>query len=467
MRNQSSSIPFTRSFHSFRFYRLFNPKFLNKIIFLGAFLCGISSAFSQLPHLPPAVVLKENNVGILSEVSPAAVGMSAERLGRIDDLIKEYVDKKWIAGATIMIARKGKIVYYKGLGYDDIDKKTAMKKDAICRIASQSKAITSVAVMMLYDQGKLLLNDPVSKYIPEFRNPKVLDKFNAADTTYTTVPAKREITIRDLLTHTSGIDYAQIGSKESNAIYYKAGVVGGIGVDKIVLADKMKILGGLPLMHQPGEKWTYGLNTDLLGRIVEIISGMSLDEFLRKKIFEPLGMKDTYFYLPKEKRSRLATLYSEDSTKHIIKDGETYQLNGIMYVNFPDLDGTYFSGGGGLSSTAYDYCIFMQMLLNGGEYNGKRILSRSSIRMMTTNQIGNLDFGDDKFGLGFGIFTDKTAAKSPPSEGTFYWGGMFSSSYWIDPKEKIIAQFFLQQFPNSHGEIHEKFKALVYQAIND
>jgi len=392
--------------------------------------------------------------------------MSAERLARIDELVKEYVDKKFIAGAAVLVARNGKIVYYKGLGYDDIDKKTPMKKDAICRIASQTKAITSVAIMMLYEEGKLLLTDPISKYIPEFKNPTVLDKFNAADTTYTTVPAKREITIRDLLTHTSGIAYAQIGTKESNAIYYKAGVVGGIGVDKILLADKMKILGGLPLMHQPGEKWTYGLNADVLGYLVEVVSGMSLDEFFRKRIFEPLGMKDTYFYLPKEKRNRLATLYTEDSSKHVVKDGETYELNGTMYVNYPDMDGTYYSGGGGLSSTAYDYSIFMQMLLNGGEYNGRRLLSRATIRMMTANQIGDLNLGDDKFGLGFGIYTDKSAAKNPPSAGTFYWGGMFSSSYWIDPKEKIIAQFFLQQFPNSHGEIHDKFKALVYQAIN-
>jgi len=423
----------------------------------------VVTAQSSAPGITDA---KKNATSALREALPESVGMSSARLGRIDGLVKEYVDKKWIAGAAVLVARDGKIVYYKGLGYDDVDKKAPMKKDAICRIASQTKAITSVAVMILYEEGKILLSDPVSKYIPEFKNPKVLDKFNPADTTYTTVPAKREITIRDLLTHTSGIGYAQIGSKESNAIYYKAGVVGGIGVNKIVLGDKMKILGGLPLLHQPGEKWTYGLNTDLLGYLVEVVSGMTLDEFFRKKIFEPLGMKDTYFYLPKEKRNRLATLYSEDSTKHVIKDGETYELNGTMYVNYPNMDGTYYSGGGGLSSTAYDYSIFMQMLLNGGEYNGKRILSRSSIRMMTSNQIGDIDFGDDKFGLGFGIVTERGAAKTPVSPGTFSWGGMFSSSYWIDPKEKIIAQFFLQQFPNSHSDIHEKFKALVYQAIN-
>jgi len=440
---------------------------LKKIIVAFFLLCNASLLSAQSSNGNAAASFKNASSNVLTIGSASSAGMSAERLSRIDSLVQEYVDKKWIAGATVLVARNGKIVYYKGLGYDDVDKKTPMKKDAICRIASQTKAITSVAVMMLYEDGKILLGDPISKYIPEFKNPRVLDKFNPADTTYTTVAAKREITIHDLLTHTSGIAYAQIGSKESNAIYYKAGVVGGIGVDKIILADKMKILGRLPLMHQPGEKWTYGLNTDLLGYLIEIVSGMSLDQFFRKKIFEPLGMKDTYFYLPPDKRNRLATLYKEDSTKHIEKDGETYELNGILYVNYPAMNGTYYSGGGGLSSTAYDYSIFMQMLLNGGEYNGKRILSRSTIRMMTANQIGDLDIGTDKFGLGFGIATEKSAASSPASVGTFSWGGMFSSSYWIDPKERIVAQLFLQQFPNSHGDIHEKFKALVYQAINN
>lgn len=401
----------------------------------------------------------------IKEVTPSSAGFSAERLARIDKTLQEYVDKKWLAGGSAIIVHNGSIVYYKAFGYDDIDAKKAEKKDAIFRIASQTKAITSVAIMMLYEQGKLLLDDPVSKYILEYKNQKVLDKFNEADTTYTTVPVKRDITIRDLLTHTSGIAYAQIGTKESNAIYYKNGIWAGIGVDKIVLADKMKKLGAMPLMHQPGEKWTYGLNTDLLGYLVEVISGVSLADYFAKNIFEPLGMKDTYFYLPKEKYNRLATVFSEDSTSHVRKMEEYYELNGKMYSNYPATAGTYYSGGGGLSSTAYDYAVFMQMLLNEGEYNGKRILSRNSIRLMTTNQIGDLSFGDNKFGLGFGITTEKGASKTPVSPGTFDWGGMFSSSYWIDPKEKITGQLFINQFPNSHGDIHNKFKVLVYQAL--
>jgi len=401
----------------------------------------------------------------LKEASPETAGFSSDRLTRIDNLFNEYIGKRWIAGGAAIVAKDGKIVYYKALGYDDIDTKAPLKRDAIFRIASQTKAITSVAIMMLYEEGKFLLTDPVSKYIPEFKNQQVLDKFNAADTTYTTVPATREITIHDLLTHTSGIGYAQIGSKEANAIYYKNGIVGGIGVGKIVLADKMKKLGSLPLFHQPGEQWTYGLNTDLLGYLVEVVSGMSLADFFTKKIFQPIGMKDTYFFLPKEKYKRLATLYTEDSSKLVIKAKDTDNINGEFISKYPITDGTYYSGGGGLSSTALDYAIFMQMLLNGGTYNGKRILSRASVNMMTVSQYDKINWPDNKMGLGFSINTEKSIASSPLSPGSYSWGGMFSSSYWVDPKEKIVAQLFLNEFPQSQGEIHDKFKVLVYQAL--
>ena len=241
----------------------------------------------------------------LQIASPESVGMSSERLKRIDATIQKYVNEKWVNGAVALIIKDGKIVYYKGIGYNDVDQKIPMAKDGIFRIASQTKAITSVAVMMLYEEGKFLLDDPLSKYIPDFKDAKVLDKFNPDDTTYTVVPAKREVTIRDLLTHTSGIGYAQIGSKESNAIYAKNGITAGIGFegfDKRILGDDMKKLGHQPLMHQPGEKWTYGLNTDVLGYLVEVISGMPLDQFMRTRIFEPLGMKDTWFYLPADKQ---------------------------------------------------------------------------------------------------------------------------------------------------------------------
>ncbi|HMF72356.1 MAG TPA: serine hydrolase domain-containing protein, partial [Flavitalea sp.] len=323
----------------------------------------------------------------LIETDPSAAGYSKERLQRIDQTIQEYVDKKWIAGATAIIVHDGKIVYYKGIGHDDIEKKTPLKRDAIFRIASQTKAITSTAVMILYEEGKFLLDDPISKYIPEFAKPKVLDKFNEGDSSYTTVPAKREITIRDLLTHTSGIDYAEIGSKNMKAIYAKAGIPSGLDAKDKTLGAEIRKLGSLPLVHQPGEKFTYGLNTDVLGYLVEVSSGMTLSEFFAKRIFEPLGMKDSYFYLPPSKFNRLATLYTEDSLKHLAKVAES--VNSIR-LNYPKTNGTYYSGGAGLSSTMYDYAIFMQMFLNGGEYNGKQILSGNSVRIMTMNQIGDL-----------------------------------------------------------------------------
>lgn len=418
-----------------------------------AILIGITISFSQNAH--PVITMA---------ATPEAGGFSSSRLTRIDTVLKEYVNKGRMNGAVAMIVHDGKVVYYKNFGYNDLDTKTPLQKDAIFRIASQTKAITSVAVMMLYEEGRFLLDDPISNYIPEFRHPRVLDKYNKADTTYTTVPAKREITIRDLLTHTSGIGYAQIGSPEANAIYAKAGVVGGIGIYDKVLADKMKILGSLPLFHQPGEKFTYGLNTDVLGYLVELMSGMSLKDFFQKRIFEPLGMKDTYFYLPADKQKRLAMLYTEDTATRLpVKMKE--KLND-MYRDYPNMNGTYYSGGAGLSSTIYDYAIFLQMLLNGGEYNGKRLLSHNTVRMMTMNQIGDISRGPNKFGLGFGITTEKGSAVLPTQEGTFEWGGMFATTYWVDPKEKLIGLIYRNIWPTSWSNLPNLYKVLVYQAMN-
>jgi len=404
----------------------------------------------------------------LKEAIPETVNASSERLKRIDQVLQTYIDKKWISGATAIVVKDGRIIYYRAAGVADLDSKAAMKKDAIFRIASQTKAITTTAIMMLYEEGKLLLDDPVAQYIPTFANQQVLDKFNAADTSYTTVPAKRPVTLRDLLTHSSGVGYAQIGSKEARAIYAKNGVWGGIGVENgMILGEKIKILGSLPLLHQPGEKWTYGLNTDILGYVVEVVSGQTLDQFFKKRIFEPLGMNDTYFYLPKEKASRLVKLSGEDENHLVIPiDPKTLNLGGQIKVDYPAEPGTYYSGGGGLSSTALDYAIFMQMLVNGGEYNGKRLLAPSTIRMMTARQFDKFESPDTEMGLGFTVYTDRSVAFSPLSPGSFEWGGMFSSTYWIDPKEKVVAQLFLNQYPNTHGEIHTKFKALVYQALH-
>jgi CubicO group peptidase (beta-lactamase class C family) len=395
---------------------------------------------------------------------PEAVGFSSERLKRIDAGLDDWVKKGWTNGAVGLIVRDGKVVYYKSAGYNDLDTKAAMPKDGIFRIASQTKAITSVAVMMLYEEGKFLLDDPVSNYIPEFANETVLDKFNAADSSYTTRPAKRQVTIRDLLTHTSGLGYAQIGTKEANAIYAKSNITAGLDVHDDNLGAAMKRLGKLPLINQPGEKWMYGLNVDLLGYLVEIWSGMSLDAFFKQRIFTPLGMNDTYFNVPPEKADRLVNLYSEDSLGHLVRQtGRVLSLD----INFPLEQKKYFSGGGGLSSTAYDYAVFLQTLLNGGEYNGKRLLSRNTVRMMTMNQIGDIDFGGDKFGLGFAIVTDKSSGRFPSQAGTFSWGGAFSTSYWADPKEKMIVIFYRQAWTTRHPELGDKFRVLAYQALND
>jgi len=399
---------------------------------------------------------------LASSPNPATAGFSAERLERVKSNMDEWASKGWINGAVGMIIRDGKIVYYHASGYKDLDTKEALHEDAIFRMASQTKAVTSVAVMILYEEGKFLLDDPVSKYIPAFANEKVLDKFNAADTTYTVVPAKRDITIRDLLTHTSGIGYAQIGSKEMNAIYAKSHLMAGFYVTSESLLTAMTRLGGLPLQHQPGEHWTYGLNTDLLGCLVEIWSGMSLEDFFRKKIFEPLGMNDTYFNLPKSKAQRLVNMYIE-------KDGHFERQDQVFAIDasYPLKSKSYFSGGAGLSGTIYDYAIFLQMLLNGGIYNGVRILSSNTVRMMTMNQIGDLNVDQDKFGLGFRVCTEKGSALFPNQAGTFSWGGAFSTAYWVDPKEKMVTLFYRQMWGTHGSEIDNKFRVLAYQALND
>ena len=396
----------------------------------------------------------------LKEASPVSVKISRERLIRIDKMLRQSIDSGWIAGAVGFIARDGKIVYDKSFGVNDIEARTLMHKDDIFRIASQTKAITSVAVMMLFEEGKFLLDDPISKYIPEFSNPRVLDQYNEKDTTYTTVPASRDITIRDLLTHTSGIDYAGIGSRNMNAIYAKSGIPTGFVRDKIILGEKIRALGKLPLVHQPGERFTYGLNVDVLGYLVEILSGETLDKYFHNHIFEPLGMNDTYFYLPSSKYNRLVKVITEDKNHHLANLSSES-------MNYPVVDGTYYSGGAGLSSTIKDYATFLQMLLNKGEYNGKRLLARRTVELMTTNQIGDLNLGRDKFGLGFEITTKSGQAKLGISEGSFSWGGYFATTYWADPVEHLVCLLFIQQSPLSHSEIQDKFKALVYQALND
>jgi CubicO group peptidase (beta-lactamase class C family) len=278
-----------------------------------------------------------------------SAGVDYDRLKRIDSLVNAYIARNWETGVVTLVVKDNQLVQYKGYGYADAEKKTPMKNDAIFRIMSQTKAITSAGIMILYEQGKLALDEPVADFIPEFAHPLVIDHYNAQDTTYTTVPAKRDITFRDLLTHTSGIDYADIGTARGNAIYAKAGIPSGLGYFDANLLDKMKALAKQPLMFQPGEKWQYGLNSDLLGCLIEVISGTNLEDFLRKNLFDPIGMKDTYFNVPASKADRLAGVYTEDSTNHIIKWSHTFRH---IDPDYPLMNKHYFSGGAGLSSTA-------------------------------------------------------------------------------------------------------------------
>jgi len=405
---------------------------------------------------------------VLQSVNPETQGISSGRLKQVDANINQWIKEGQLNGATAIILRNGKIVYHKAFGF--ASENVPMKTNNIFRIASMTKPVISVAAMMLYEEGKFLLTDPVSKFIPEFKNPLVLDKYNAADTTYTTVPAKREITMRDILSHTSGIGYAQIGSVTSNAIYYKNNINGGIGTPYSTLKDVIPRLAKLPLFAQPGEEFYYGLNTDVLGYLIEVISGIPLDKYLQQKIFQPLGMNDTYFFLPKEKQERLVSLYSQGNNKMSIQDS-LISLNGTFSRDFPKTNnGTYFSGGAGLNSTAYDYALFGQMLLNGGELNSKRILSPATIQIMVSNQIGELLMWGDanktrRFGLGFGILTDYAERTLMIPAGSYGWDGMFASHYWTDPKNKMVVVFMRNIWPTEHWDYGDRIKPLIYQAL--
>ena len=408
---------------------------------------------------------------ILSEAAPAAAGFSSSRLARLDSGMSQWVKKNWVNGSVALIARHGKIIFYKAYGYNDLASKTPLDKNGIFRIASQTKAVTVTAVMMLWEEGKFSLSDPVSKYSPSFANERILEKFNPKDTTYTTVPAKRPVTIFDLLTHTSGIGYPAIGSKEADAIYAKNQVTGGVGVKGQTLADAMTSLGTLPLLFQPGEKWMYGLNMDILGYLVEKWSGMTLENFFTKRIFQPLGMKDTYFNVPQIKASRVVNFFLQDSTG-VTKKQETV-FNGSLDMNYPVEKTNYFSGGGGLSSTIYDYAILLQMFLNGGTYNGVRLLGPNTVRMMTMNQIGDLhpNIGENaainSFGFGFFIVSKDGSRLTPCQAGTYGWGGVFSTSYMVDPKEDMMVLLYQQMWGPHVADADKTFIPLVYQALNN
>lgn len=417
--------------------------------------------------------LKELLLTGAAYLSIALPAQAQQGFSKIDSLVARHMAQQHIPGATALIIRNGEVIYKKAFGYADVAAKRKMQTNDIFRIASQSKAITSFAVMQLWEDGKFLLDDAVSQYIPAFKNPKVLVSFNAKDSGYTSKPATREITVRDLLRHTSGIAYPAIFSDPTMwAIYQKAGVPSGIGTHTATLKEKMELLATLPLQHNPGEAWTYGLNTDLLGYLIEIWSGQPLDVYLRQHVFELLDMHDTYFHLPKEKQSRLVSLYEWNN-------GSLNKVAHPLYEGvdplFPTLQGSYLSGGAGLSSTVEDYAHFLTMLLNKGVYKDKRIIGRKTVELMLTNQLSDkmrisanpAQPEDFQFSLGFAVETSKNDYLLPLSIGSFGWGGAFNTHGWVDPQEKLIGLLFTQEYLSPWFSIGEEFKVLTYQALKD
>ncbi len=400
----------------------------------------------------------------LEEMPPESAGISAERLTLIDKMCEEEVAKGNLPGIVSLVARNGKIVHWKAYGVAN-QAGDKMERDAIFRIASQSKAITSTAVMMLWEEGKFQLDDPISKYIPAFKNQQVLTNFRYSDTTWTGVPVKNEITIRHLLSHTSGIGYGVIdGDERFKMLYKKAGVTDLFTTKNITIEESVKKLAKMPLHHEPGTQFTYSEGLDVLGYFIEIVSGIPFDKYLKTHIFDPLGMEDTWFYQPEKNINRVVEVQTP-------VNGEWQKYPVTFYDTDYPIKGarTFFSGGAGLSSTAKDYAIFLQMYLNGGEYNGVRLLSRKTVDVILSNQIGDIwGDSDTKFGLAFELLTEKGQRKGGlGSEGTFNWGGYFNTQYFADPKENVIGIIMKQTQGPENDITGWKFRQLVFQAIDD
>jgi CubicO group peptidase (beta-lactamase class C family) len=408
-----------------------------------------------------AVVLAQE----LPSAKPESVGLSTTRLARIDSVVQEYIDQKRVAGAVTLVSRHGKVVWFKALGMADREAGKPMRTDSMFRICSMTKPITSVAVMMLYEEGRFLLEDPVSKYLPEFKNPKVLVKPESGEAY--SIPATREITIRDLLRHTSGIVYnwnATLGP-----LYRTSDVANGMLPYDGTIEESVKRLAMVPLLFNPGDRWEYGLSVDVLGRLVEVVSGKPLDEFFRTRIFEPLGMKDTYFYPPENKLDRLATAYTFYTDRGLNRFPDTPITEGSFTYS---ADYPYrgpkklFSGGAGLVSTPADYARFCQMMLDGGKTGNARLLSRKSVELMTEDQLGKIS-SDQSFGLGFGIDGVKGPLRELGSAGEYSWGGFFYTSFSIDPKEQMIVIFMAQLHPSGDLTLNQQVHELAYEAISD
>jgi CubicO group peptidase (beta-lactamase class C family) len=417
-----------------------------------------------LPLLPLLALSLAATLGAesLPRARPEAVGLSSERLGRLTTVLHKYVEDGKLPGGVALVARRGKVAYLEAFGQRDREANSPMPEDAIFRIASQSKAIVSVATMVLQEEGRLLISDPVSKYLPEFRETTVAEP-NETGGGYHVVKAKRAITLRDLLTHTAGISY---GSGPAKDRWEAAGITGWYFAnrDEPIAATVVR-MPALPFDSQPGAKFVYGYNTDILGAVVEKASGQTLDELLHSRVLTPLGMSDTSFYLPESKKNRLSVVYSaSESGLQRAPDPGGMEGQGA-YVEGPRKS---YSGGAGLLSTAADYYRFLQMMLNGGEGNGKRILSRKTVELMTVDHLRGVEFEDGQgFGLGFSVVKDLGARGVPGSVGEFGWGGAYHSTYWVDPKEQLVVVYFTQVIPAGDVDDHGKLRALVYQALID
>lgn len=405
-------------------------------------------------------------------VAPEAVGLSGSRLARIREVMERHVAEKRIPGAMGLVARRGKIAYQEVFGMADVEAGKPMRLDTIHRIYSMTKPVTSVAVMMLYEEGKFQLNDPVAKYLPEFAKMQVGVEEKDPQTgqmVLKTVPAKRPITIRDLLRHTAGLTYGVFGDTLVDREYRKARILSNPS-----LADFVTQLSRIPLLYEPGTRWHYSVSVDVLGRLVEVLSGKPFDQFLQERIFNPLQMNDTAFYVPANKRDRFAKLYSPTRDGKI-QPAPICSTPQECLAKFPNAVPSLHeppampSGGGGLVSTAHDYLRFCQMLLNQGQYDGKRLLGRKTVQLMTSDHLGSIPgmSPGNGFGLGFAVSKEPGVAGMMGSPGEYNWGGAAGTRFWIDPKEELIGIYMIQILPHTGLEYGSEFRVLTYQAIAD
>jgi len=430
-------------------------KHINARIMVAALLSAASGGCAGVPAGQPSAVR--------SVQAPVAPSLSAERLARLTRQLEAYVEQGRLAGAVVEIRQDGREVYSEAVGWRDREARAPMQEDTIFRIASQSKALTSVAIMMLMEEGRLLLDDPVGKHLPEWANTSVA--VAKPDGTYDVVPAERPITIRDLLTHTAGISY---GNGPGEKAWREAGIMGWYFADRSEpVSAVVGRMAALPMAAQPGESFVYGYNTDILGVVVEKLSGQTLEAFLNERLIEPLGMIDTSFYLPPEKADRLAVVYAAEGAgiRLAPEAGEAQDrpFGQGHYLNGPRMA---FSGGAGLLSTAPDYSRFLEMLRRGGELDGRRYLSRKTVELMTANHLGDVPYNPGMgFGLGFSIREDLGEAGQPGSEGEYGWGGAYHSQYWVDPEENLTVVYLTQLLPAGNIDDHGAVRALIYQAV--